>query len=1802
MHTHQRSLSDLFATIFVNTELQRFLHDVDASLGRELAWQAPLAELTFAAAGALVRRNLLDAAFFNRLERERPGRIDDIRRVRRSFVIDAPAVGTIWDAGRLTLLEHLGAGGFATAWKATDNETAEHVTLRILHPQYADDPQKRQRFQRGARTLQRLSHPGLVPLRKADGKEGQWIYCVMDHVDGWDLGTLVAQAQTPMPLLLEILAQIGEALDHVHAHALIHRDVKPGNILVARHSGRGKLIDFDLVSGPNATPLTTTMPLGTLPFAAPEILASHDKPTAAADVYGLAATALHVLSGGQLPRGVPQDPDTLLGHYPRNSTIRKLLASALQLDPLQRTQSTLEFSSGLRTLVGELATTDARVVWVVGSGALPPDPPPVAEFDDDDSLHIWAPTPASFPVALEAEGIRVCPVATVEACASDRRKIPSDVANIVPHFAELKLVATFLALQGHRPAWLGLTATDTPVLVLPDGRVILHEHGLPTDAELAMARRHAPRAGVPAAVVRVLPGGASLAPDIVGLSQEIRRTIHDDTRLRRLTRFPRSSEAAGALELSLREGEGPTFVASYTLSHWANDSPSMAALRGVAGSGRSHQLQRLAAQLAEAALSRYERPVALVRVGGWRPPFRLTAVLRALGHTPRECAALQLAVRSGECFLLLDDVDVPAEPVALPALVEQVETELRAWCGPSGRVLLTLSPACQPASIRVFDLTEKDMTLVVQDFIGDEARWCVVHRAIRERGLFSLLQTPTLTRALLRVIAECDDISPAHLTVALADYLGAWCRLAALHLPHTSANLIDRWLEELAMTLWSQQEGTQQGAIPVATLADLLPEDAIGHSDETLHRLIDQSILSRKSLGAPLILRWLATETTRRTRAPLDPYRSPMARQTRARDMDAAYFVHNSVLEHLLARRVVRRLAAGDVSVLAGPRLTPNICALCRAMATWPDARATILVILRAALRPDISENSLLLALDDAALASAREQPWQLSGARLDGIDLRNARLAGAQLAGAYLADADLRRAVLDGACLAGAMLTRADLRDASLLEVDATGADFHAARLDGARWRGAGLRGATFFASGSLVSPQDLSEVCLDEVDLRATQWCVPTGVPASIVLARTEHLEWLPTTASSHPAVLRGELLSPRSFRTVRDAAWLPDGRSVVSLHASGHLGIWTARPLRPRRWWHIGDTAADRMALAPDGRSLVCWSRGSALRLWDLVAEHEISAATLAELPIQSLAWSYDSSRLALFASDGSLHIWDAATHERKLLATLPRSEHLGRFLPGDTRLLVWSVQTPEVSIWDLASGQKEASLGVTESQAGAALALSPDGRRAVLKMQQHLSFLTLHPELADAGSYTDEPFFSSYAAVDWSPDGRFLALALDNFGPTLWDTVSAQWSHHLLRDAHRTTWLRFSPDSALVLGAGNDAGDLFVWDARTGALLERNAGDEYWVTQVALSPDGRTLVACHGSTPRAWFLPTLEASPLPEFADRSTFTLLPNASGAVVTRDGLLKIVDFRGERRRILDRLERDDDERWDARHVSSDGETFIYSRSDASRVEITGWNHTTGQKVLSRVVDDLRDGPRWRCHTLDARRGIAVSAGNWRGAGRLELWTAGRTLSISVADQSSITQIAIDTVRGVLACVDDQGLVTLWDLDRWATAADEATDDATLRLWTLSLKQSLYVPPLFAPQGGVLAVATGGAVQLIDAETGVPRKVLDARGPRVRSLAFGGDGCLVVGYWSGQIRVWRVATGDCIVTVHVSGDIMARGSRYESPGGEGALAGWYLCADQCCIPIEMFRGTLADREAVARGLAGAFTNPPNDGS
>jgi len=257
--------------------------------------------------------------------------------------------------GRYRLLEELGEGGAARVYRGLDTEREAPCAVKVLRTR-SEHGAGRDRFVQEGELLTRLAHPKLVRV-EAVGQDGDRDYLVMELMEGGSLQQRL-EADGPMDAdeVREVLDGLLSALEVVHAQGVVHRDVKPGNVLLDRE-GQAKLGDFGIARVEGSLTHTGTT-VGTYAFMAPEQLDDPRSVGPAADLYGAAATAVSLLAG-RPPYGLqyPEKRAVLLADAPED--LQEVLERGLALEPSDRWRSATEMRAALR---GESLTSPRRLV------------------------------------------------------------------------------------------------------------------------------------------------------------------------------------------------------------------------------------------------------------------------------------------------------------------------------------------------------------------------------------------------------------------------------------------------------------------------------------------------------------------------------------------------------------------------------------------------------------------------------------------------------------------------------------------------------------------------------------------------------------------------------------------------------------------------------------------------------------------------------------------------------------------------------------------------------------------------------------------------------------------------------------------------------------------------------------------------------------------------------------------------------------------------------------------------------------------------------------------------------------------------------------------------------------------------------------------------------------------------------------------------------------------------------------------------------------------------------------------------
>lgn len=267
-----------------------------------------------------------------------------------------------------TIVRRLGSGGMGEVYLARHPRLPRQDALKILRSEVSADREYRERFHREADAAAALWHPHIVSVHDRGEHDGN-LWIDMDFVDGTDAGQLLKDRYPdgmPGPEVTKIITAVAEALDYAHDRKLLHRDVKPGNILLSQPDAQDRrimLADFGIagwVDDPSGL-TATNMTVGTVAYAAPEQLMGNDL-DGRVDQYALAATAFHLLTGSPpfqhsnpavvISQHLSASPPAIGDRRPALEGLDPVFAKALAKDPKERYQRCVDFARALSHRLG----------------------------------------------------------------------------------------------------------------------------------------------------------------------------------------------------------------------------------------------------------------------------------------------------------------------------------------------------------------------------------------------------------------------------------------------------------------------------------------------------------------------------------------------------------------------------------------------------------------------------------------------------------------------------------------------------------------------------------------------------------------------------------------------------------------------------------------------------------------------------------------------------------------------------------------------------------------------------------------------------------------------------------------------------------------------------------------------------------------------------------------------------------------------------------------------------------------------------------------------------------------------------------------------------------------------------------------------------------------------------------------------------------------------------------------------------------------------------------------------------------
>lgn len=349
--------------------------------------------------------------------------------------------------GRYEIQSKIASGGMAVVYRARDPRVNRPVAVKVLHQHLAENPHIRERFKREAETIATLEHPAIVPLYDF-GEEDDNLYLVMRYMGGGSLADRLNNAQLPVNEAAQIMQRVGSALAQAHALNVIHRDLKPGNILFDP-AGQAYLSDFGIARLLDTAMTATDVQLGTPAYMSPEQVQTPKQVDYRSDIYGLGIILFEMLTGqrpftGDTP--IEQATARIFQPVPHIRDFNAALPAGWEI-VIQRAlarEKTRRYQSVAELVADVVAVANGR-----DPAASPPSPTDPTEIE---GFYL----PPSIPIASGGSKARV-------SSKSENRKRPLRSIPVIA--AVLLVLAGLLGVMVSLRNRDGTAATSTPMIV-----------------------------------------------------------------------------------------------------------------------------------------------------------------------------------------------------------------------------------------------------------------------------------------------------------------------------------------------------------------------------------------------------------------------------------------------------------------------------------------------------------------------------------------------------------------------------------------------------------------------------------------------------------------------------------------------------------------------------------------------------------------------------------------------------------------------------------------------------------------------------------------------------------------------------------------------------------------------------------------------------------------------------------------------------------------------------------------------------------------------------------------------------------------------------------------------------------------------------------------------------------------------------------------------------------------------------------------------------------------------------------------
>jgi WD40 repeat protein/tRNA A-37 threonylcarbamoyl transferase component Bud32 len=1301
-------------------------------------------------------------------------------------VSDDPRVGTDLAGYRIESL--LGWGGMSVVYLAEDLRLKRRVAVKLLAAELVEDESFRERFLRESELAASIDHPNIVPIYEA-GTTGDHLFIAMRYVEGRDLKERLQRGQLEPAEAVAIVAQVASALDAAHARRLVHRDVKPSNMLLdagARPDGSDHvyLADFGLTKRVSERADDGHL-LGTIDYVAPEQVAGGPI-DARADVYSLGCVLYESVVGEPPFRGdsevaivfahLEAEPPAPSAHRPELPTgLDEVIARALAKKPDERYPSCREL---VRAAVAVLVEEAGREVVDVASRAAA-GRSELSEVEAElaakvTGLQVVREQAKALSSATSATAVEVCPFKGLASFEPADAEYFFGRERLVAELVARLVGPSFLAIVG--PSGSGkssaLRAGLLPALaggILPESdrwhRWLLRPGERPLD-ELATVLGSGTADPVGDALDALPPNTRLLLA--VDQLEELFTSCRSETEraafIEALTRAASDPDGRAVVAVALRADFYGRFAA------YPEISELLGANHVLVPPMQASELRRAVELPATRVGLRVEPELVDSLVGDVAgEPGALPLVSTALFELwqKREDNALTFAAYRGSGGV----------HGAVARLAERTYATIADERRSAARALMLRlvadgegdAPVRRRAPLAELDLERDRATAEVLATLAD-SRLVTVHEGFLEVAHEALLREWPRLREWIEEDAVGRRLR-RHITRAATDWDAGGRDSGELYRGARLAAALD----------WSADHAVELNALERAFVTE--SRDASERETKEARRT-NQRL--RMLLGGVAVL--LAAAVAGGTLAVLQ--------RGDARDAETAQLAERLGAQALVDEHLDRSLLLAHQAV---------------AIADTPQTRGSLLSALLRSPRavgimhgPDNAQPSGVALSPDGMTIAISD-----FFSRLLFFDARTYRPIGDPVRVAAWIDAIAFSP--DGKTIAfggGTDLTLIDARTRKTLEQGALNGNV--ARM-------------AFTRDGSklvvlTVPPATIGPVTISIRDATTLDAVGPTIEPTGVS----------PTSISSSGA--------PPHF------ALTPDGREVVTASEQGELAWWDLRSGRKTRAHRIG-RGFHALALSPDGRSVaVDIERG--IQLVDArTGETETASADVAGRPI-SLVFSPDGRTVVSTNDDGTLTLWNArSATPRETLRGHPASQAV---FSRDGKTLYTVSEDGTAIAWDLTGGGRlRRPFGFTSDRESVAMSddrpgrFSPDGRQIAVGLKDRGIALWDARTLRPSGAQLRRTG-GKVRALAFSPDGTTLA-AVDGSGTTtVWDVASRSLRYEPLF-AGLGAAVAFSPDGETLATSGSGGGVRF-WDVRTG---ERSGGIGGFSRShdVAFSADGR-----------------------------------------------------------------------------------------------------------------------------------------------------------------------------------------------------------------------------------------------------------------------------------------------------------------------------------------------------------------------